>query len=141
MRSDFYTFYLYFKNAKILEKELAELFSSYGLSFSEFGTLEALKAFKKSSVQMVAKRILITSGTITHTINSLLKKGLITRQMSAKDNRVFCLLLTQKGTELIDELMMKHDEVTSKFFEPLSGQERVDLFSLLKKIYKNKEKK
>lgn len=37
MRSDFYTFYLYFKNAKILERELAELFSSYGLSFNVGG--------------------------------------------------------------------------------------------------------
>lgn len=69
------------------------IFKDFDLGITEFGLLEAIHSLGPQPIQILANRILITSGSMTYTVNQLIKKGLIQREIFSDDNRIFFLSL------------------------------------------------
>jgi MarR family 2-MHQ and catechol resistance regulon transcriptional repressor len=106
----------------------------HGLKPSEFGVLELL--YHKGPVPLgeVAKRILLTTGSVTHLIDQLEKQGLVRRVACPTDRRVFYADLTQKGRELIGNIFPAHAETIHQAVAGLSSQEQETALELLKKL-------
>ena len=60
-------------------------------------TIDAIGMYKKKTTTEVARELLVTVGTLTTSINRLVKKGYVERIRSEDDRRVVKLGLTKKG--------------------------------------------
>ncbi len=90
----------------------------YGFTVSEFGVLEFLYHTGEQSVQKIAEKILVTSGTITYVIDKLQKQGLVLRKQCETDKRVYFVALTPEGEETISRIFPLHEAFLN---ELLSG--------------------
>jgi MarR family transcriptional regulator, 2-MHQ and catechol-resistance regulon repressor len=115
-----------------LEKNIQE----NELNISEFGVLEVLYNQGDQSVQKIAEKILVTSGTITYIINKLEGKNLVQRRKCEKDKRVFYVSLTEDGEKLIEEVFKKHKEYVDNLFSGIDENSKRNLLKNLIKVRK-----
>lgn len=117
-----------------MHKFLEDDIKQYGITPSEFGALEYLYHNGEVSVQKIGDKILVTSGTITYTINKLLKKGFITKRQCTEDKRYSYLKLTDEGYKFIDKAFNNHKKNLNNLLKDVSDKDKEDLVNLLKKI-------
>lgn len=67
------------------------------ITINDMHAIEAIGAGKGRSMSNIAKDLDVTVGTLTITMNNLVKKGYVRRSRSAKDRRVVLVSLTDKG--------------------------------------------
>lgn len=110
---------------------------NYGLSLSEFETLELLYHKGTQTIQEIGKKVLLTSGSMTYVVDQLVKKGLVTRKICENDRRVTYVEIGEKGVELMDEIFPHHSHCISELFSALSTAEIIDMTEKLKRISKS----
>ncbi len=116
--------------------EVSSNLKTLGFSDSEFGALEYLyNRTKKVSAQELAKKILLTSGTTTYTIDKLVKRGYIIKEENSLDKRFIELSLTDEGNEIMKNLFPEHVKFLGNL-NPLTEDESDTLIELLKKLGK-----
>src|ERR1043165_7777641 len=71
------------------------------LTPTEFGILEALYAKGPLLLGDVQKKILLSSGGVTYTVDRLAEKGLVERRECPTDRRARYAALTPRGTALM----------------------------------------
>ena len=103
----------------------------HDLSISEFGVLEFLFHKGRQPVQIIAEKILVTSGTITYVIDKLVKKDLVVREKCSEDKRRFYVDLTESGRNLISELFPYHEKHLEELFKGLDGESKKELIDSL----------
>lgn len=81
------------------------------LSITEMHTIEAIRNVSTPTMGKVAKKLMITIGTLTTAIDRLVRKGYVTREVGEMDRRQVLLKLTKKS---LDEL-----EIHDKFHETM----------------------
>ncbi|MDO8826359.1 MarR family winged helix-turn-helix transcriptional regulator [Methylophaga sp.] len=125
---------LFFSNAKSVMEQ-------FDLSLGEFDALASLRLQGEPYEQTpsnICQANLVSSGGLTKVLNSLEKKGLISRRQCADDQRSRLVKLTTKGKSLINEalkiVLAKHEKHLSN---ALSTDERETLNRLLMKLNQN----
>ena len=73
---------------------------------------------------------------MTVVIKNKEKKGWIKKRTDKNDKRAFIIELTEKGKEIIEELLPKHIESVEKIFDVLIDEEKRNLINILKKFKK-----
>lgn len=109
----------------------------FDLNQTEFSVLEFLYHHGEQPVQMIGKKILIASSSITYVIDKLEKKGYVYRKACPRDRRVTYVLLTLEGQVLMEEIFPKHEQKINEIFEVLEAQELDNMILSLKKVGKN----
>ena len=120
--------------SNLLVDDLKKTLKNYPINATEFSVMEFLYSKGEKSIQEIRDRILLASGSATYVVDSLEKKGYITRNVSQKDKRVTCIRLTEEGMELIDDIFPIHKKNTKRIFEKINDKELVILKETLKKI-------
>ncbi|MGI6007727.1 MAG: MarR family winged helix-turn-helix transcriptional regulator [Ruminococcus sp.] len=59
--------------------------------------IEAVGIDEPQNMSSIAKKMSVTMGTLTISMNNLVKKGYVSRERSEKDRRVVYIRLTEKG--------------------------------------------
>ena len=108
-----------------------------GLGLSDFAVLEILLHKGALPVNTIGRQVMLTSGSITTAVDRLEGKQLVRREACPNDRRVTYVKLTSKGRGLIQRVFKVHANRLETVFEPLSGAERAQLASLLKKLGKH----
>ena len=108
--------------------------STFGLSFSQFGVLEALYHRGPMSQSEIGQKILRSSGNMTMVIDNLEKRQLVKRERSQVDRRFFIIHLTEKGRKLISEIFPSHAREITREFDVLTASEQQTLGRLCKKL-------
>jgi Transcriptional regulators len=75
---------------------------------------------------------MITSGTMTHRLKALEKRGLITRLSNPQDARSMLVALTPEGRRLIDEAVETHVANEHQLLAGLSDTQRQQLDEALR---------
>ncbi|MED3877608.1 MarR family transcriptional regulator [Lysinibacillus capsici] len=109
----------------------------FDLNQTEFSVLEFLYHHGEQPVQMIGKKILIASSSITYVIDKLEQKGYVYRKACPSDRRVTYVLLTLEGQVLMEEIFPKHEQKINEIFEVLEAQELDNMILSLKKVGKN----
>lgn len=78
--------------------------------------------------------MLATSGNMTVVIRNMERDGLISRTPHPEDKRVCVISLTDKGEELIGQVLPEHFRNVGKIFSVLSKEDQKDLVRILKKF-------
>ena len=109
----------------------------FDLNQTEFSVLEFLYHHGEQPVQMIGKKILIASSSITYVIDKLEQKGYVYRKACPRDRRVTYVLLTLEGQVLMEEIFPKHEQKINEIFEVLEAHELDNMILSLKKVGKN----
>ncbi|VYU11744.1 MarR family transcriptional regulator [Clostridium tertium] len=123
---------------EILQIEEKTLKSGYfsDLSVREMHTIEAIGSKSKKMMSEVAQDLGITVGTLTTSINRLIKKGYVERSRIEEDRRVVLVELTKKG-KIANRLHERfHNEMVKEMMNGLLDEEKEVLISSLDKLNK-----
>ena len=124
------------KAARSVEKQLEKnIVSSSSMSLSEFMVMEVLYSKGEDlPIQDIARKVLLSSGTMTYVINQLVTKGWIKRIACENDKRVNYVALTDEGMSTIEKAFLKHQAFITDLFGILDPSEQQDYARLYKKI-------
>lgn len=67
------------------------------ITYNDMHIIDAIGLGKGRMMTEIARRLKITVGSLTTSMNSLVKKGYVTRERSEEDRRVVYIYLTEKG--------------------------------------------
>jgi MarR family 2-MHQ and catechol resistance regulon transcriptional repressor len=71
---------------------------------------------------------------MTVVLENLVKDNLVMRYIDPKDRRVNLISITEKGRNLISEIIPKHLENINEIFSALTSEEKKNFVGLLKKL-------
>lgn len=117
-----------------VEKVVKTDMASYGVNPTEFAVMELLYNKGKQPIQMVGKKILLASSSITYVIDKLEEKNFVQRVADAEDRRVTFADLTQDGRQKMEEIFPQHASKIEELFSKLSKEDIQQLRESLKKI-------
>lgn len=121
--------------AMLLEPLLETAFVEHSLVRWEFDMLATLRRagepFVLSPTQLFST-LMITSGTMTHRLKALEKRGLIARLANPQDARSMLVALAPEGRRLIDEAVETHVENEHRLLVGLSDTQRLQLDEALR---------
>ena len=122
------------KAAHAIERNASRSVSALGLGHSDFAVLEVLLHKGPQPVNIIGKKVLLTSGSITAAVDRLESRKLLRRTADPKDGRSRIVQLTEKGRHLIARAFQKHALDMEETMAVLRSGERVELARLLKKV-------
>jgi DNA-binding MarR family transcriptional regulator len=78
--------------------------------------------------------MMLASGTITHRIDRLERRGLVERRPDPNDGRVVRVRLTRAGKSLLERALVDHAANEERLLSGLTSRERAQLAALLRRL-------
>ena len=122
------------KAAHAVEQNAMRNVSAMGLGLSDFAVLEVLLHKGPQPVNLIGRKVLLTSGSITAAVDRLESRKLLRRTADPKDRRSRIVQLTATGWHFIERAFQKHAQEMEETMAVLRSSERVELVRLLKKV-------
>lgn len=109
----------------ILEIEEKALATSefQDLTNNDMHVIEAIGMEQPKNMSAIAKTLSVTVGTLTIAMNSLVKKGYVTRERGQADRRVVYISLSDKGRAAFEHHARFHQEMIQSVTDRLSKEE------------------
>ncbi|MFQ5433067.1 MAG: MarR family winged helix-turn-helix transcriptional regulator [Nitrospinota bacterium] len=120
--------------ANALETRALAHIGTLNMCISDFAVLELLLHKGVTPVNTIARKVLLTSGSITPAVDRLVKRGFAERKNDPGDRRVRLVRLTANGRRLIVKAFKEHEKVMERAATSLNQTERAALIRLLKKL-------
>ena len=128
------TFIKLMRAADSVNTRLMPVIEQHGLTFSQFGVLEALYHLGPLCHTELAQKILRSGGNLTLVAKNLERNGWVRPVPSPEDKRVRRLTLTPKGKALIEKAFRDHVANLVQQMTVLSSAEQEELGRLSKKL-------
>ena len=96
--------------------------------------IEAIGMNEPKNMSTIAREISVTVGTLTIAMNSLVKKGYVTRCRSMQDRRVVHISLSEKGVKAYYHHKHFHEQMIQGVVEVLTEEELQALIKALTKL-------
>jgi MarR family 2-MHQ and catechol resistance regulon transcriptional repressor len=122
------------KTTRAVEQNALHSVSGLGLGRSDFAVLEILLHKGTQPVNVIGKKILLTSGSITTAIDRLEARKLVRRIRHPEDQRARLVELTKEGRTRIECAFRQHARDLEETVAVLTPEERLELIQLLKKL-------
>lgn len=106
------------------------------ISLNELHTIEAIGIDGPQTMSEVAARLLVTVGTLTISVNRLVKKGFVWRYRPEDDRRVVMVLLTEKGKDAYKLHQDFHGKMIKSVLSGLDKNEEKVLLQVMENIHK-----
>ena len=131
-----HTWLVLWRATRAVEARAFQSIEDNGLCASDFGVLEALLHKGPLPVNVIGRKVLLTTGSITTAIDRLARRGLVKRKDDPQDRRVRLVELTPQGRKLIQPAFARHAADLEGLVAVLTPDERVSLVALLRKLGK-----
>lgn len=95
-----------------------------GLSMSQIGALLRIFRGGRSSVSDIGDNLGVTSAAASQMLERLVQQGLILREEDPNDRRVRCIILTDKGRQILNETLAARQGWLENLAQTLSDSER-----------------
>ena len=122
-----------------LRRENNKLILKHDLTLGQFAVMEALYSKGRLSTGEVMEKILSTSGNIPVIVKNLEKDGFITREQDESDKRRFILDLTDKGKDLMDEIVPENLKFMDELISLWDDDDKEELIILMNKFRRKYE--
>ena len=116
------------ENKKYLYKGINEL------TLIEIDTILVIGRDSMKSMSEIANKLGVSSGTPTVTIDRLINKGFVLRIRDLEDRRQVFVKLSERGTELFNDIITLKNKVTERIFGILNPEERKTAIEILSKL-------
>ncbi len=104
------------------------------LSMTEVHILEAIEKSESNMMSAIAKRLMVTQGTLTVSTSKLVKKGYVERVKDERDKRIVRLKLTEKAVRILDIHNRFHEEMIERLLNELELDKEVELIQSLRNL-------
>lgn len=108
--------------------------ADYDLSVSQFAVLEALYHLGVLSQRDLATKLLQSTGNISTVLKKMEKRGMISRERDAKDNRYMQVCITDAGKEILKRCFEPHVQGIVLELSILTADEQKELARLCRKL-------
>ncbi len=129
------------KAAKALEEHAIAHIARLDMCLTDFALLESLLHKGPMPVNMIGKKVFLTSGSITSAVDRLELKGFVTRMDSPEDRRVKIVNLTETGRAFINKAFSEHAIWMESAVEEIGEERRTLLITELKALGKSVKNK
>lgn len=124
-----------FKHAGMRMAELnREALAPFGIDARELGVLLVLAGHEPASQQQAAQRLGVDRTTMVAQLDTLERKGLVSRQPHAEDRRRNLVELTDGGRDTLRRATRASDEAERALLAPLGREDAQRLRDLLRLI-------
>ncbi|WP_226646282.1 MarR family winged helix-turn-helix transcriptional regulator [Mesobacillus subterraneus] len=120
--------------AQAIQEVIRKDAAKFGLNPTEFSVLEFLYHRGEQPIQVIGKKVLISSGSITYVVDKLEQKNYVKRRGCPEDRRVTYAVITTEGKALMDDIFPQHVMEITEVFADLDAGEVNQTISLLKRI-------
>lgn len=104
------------------------------MTANDMHVIEAIGTKAPRNMSAVAKSLGVTTGTLTISVNSLVKKGYVERIRSEEDRRVVLVSLSPKGKKAYLQHEEFHKEMIDAIVAQLNEEEKCVLENALKNL-------
>lgn len=123
--------------ARRLDLDRAQAFAQHQLEGWEFDVLSALRRagapYELSPGQLI-RQTLVTSGTMTHRVDGLERRGLVGRSRDPNDRRGVIVRLTPEGQQAVDAAMADLLDRERTLLTELPTKDQDDLAAMLRRL-------
>src|SRR5262245_13439094 len=120
-----------------LQRQGLDSIAATGLGIGDFAVLKLLLFSGPLPVNVIGAKVLLTSGSITSSIDRLEARGLVKRNRHPTDGRTFLVALTPRGREKIGPASRDHARRMARVIGMLTPEEQHELVRLMKKLGKH----
>ena len=120
-----------FRNINTIEEQAIRTEEYKDVTTNDMHVMEAIGMGEQKNMTTVARALRVTTGTLTISINSLVKKGYVERVRSEEDRRVVLVSLTAKGNEAFLHHKRFHEQMIEAIVEELSEEDKIEEFMFL----------
>ena len=93
------------------------------ISNNDMHIIEAIGLEKNNNMSRIARKLNITVGSLTTSMNSLVNKGYVVRENGKLDRRVVYISLTELGEKAFRHHESFHDEMTEAVLQRLGPED------------------
>lgn len=123
-----------FENVLFTEEKSIQQGYFSNLSIAEMHTLDAIGPYDARTMTETAASLGITTGTLTVSIDRLVKKGYVIRNRDEKDRRIVRISLTREG-KLACRMHGKYHKVLARhILEPYDEKEQQMLLTMVEEV-------
>ena len=123
-----------FREINTIEERAIKTGEYKELTVNDMHVMEAIDVYEPKNMTTVAKALSVTTGTLTISVNSLVKKGYVERVRSEEDRRVVLISLTSKGKTAFKTHQKFHDDMIQSIVGQLDEEEKKVLQKSLSKL-------
>ncbi len=117
-------------------QEMDACLNPFGLTGAQFIILRRIAEGVATTAAELCRVLEYDTGSMTRMLDRLEEKGVILRERSSDDRRVVKIQLTPQGAEQYPSLRNEVRVALNRRFSPLSGDELVQLRSMLERLAK-----
>ena len=121
--------------AALTGRHTIDALAEAGANRHQFAVLATLDAFGPLTQADLCRRTDIDRSDMNAALNSLERRGLVGRSVDPASRRQNIVSLHAEGREYFKDLDERIEVAQSAAMQPLSPEERTELFRLLKKLY------
>lgn len=123
-----------FRDITTIEEKAIKTGEYKDLTVTDMHVIEAIDVNEPKNMSSVAKALAVTTGTLTISVNGLVKKGYVNRTRSEADRRVVLVSLTSKGCQAFAHHQEFHQEMIDAITGDLNEEEKVILEKSLRNL-------
>jgi DNA-binding MarR family transcriptional regulator len=114
-----------------VERAAGEHLRAYGLNYAQFDVLAHVGAAEGCKQKEVGASLLVTKGNVSHLIDQVERRGLVSRRREGRTNRLY---LTEEGRRLFEEVVPAHEDLVHRLMSALAEEEQARLHELLREL-------
>lgn len=123
-----------FRSINTIEEQAIRTEEYKDVTTNDMHVMEAIGTGAAKNMSAVAKALMVTTGTLTISVNSLVKKGFVERVRSEEDRRVVLVSLTEKGKKAHECHRLFHERMIESIVDQLTEEEKVVLEKALNNV-------
>lgn len=127
------------KVEQLFEMAFSKELAPYDINVKQYGVLIKIDENPNSSQKEIAEELKIDRTTMVSFVDHLEVLKYLTRTKNAQDRRSYCLTITEKGKQILEDCWGALEQSERKIISSLSDQEARLFKDLLIKIFKNQE--
>jgi DNA-binding MarR family transcriptional regulator len=105
-----------------------------GITATQLNVLKLLEEIGDLSLSELGRRIAAQNSTVTGIVDRMERDGLVTRERSAEDRRVWRIRPTARGREIAGSIAVAPWDLLRKALRALQRREQDQLVTLLRKV-------
>ena len=123
-----------FRDINSIEEKAIASQEYQDLTNNDMHVINAIGVGTTKNMSSIAKELSVTVGTLTISMNSLVKKGYVDRQRSSEDRRVVYISLSEKGVKAYYHHKKFHEQMIGSVVKELTEEELEALVKALTKL-------
>lgn len=123
-----------FRDIMDIEEKVIVTSEFKDITNNDMHVIDAIGIGKPKNMSMIARELSVTVGTLTIAMNSLVKKGYVTRERGQEDRRVVYISLSERGRKAYEHHAEFHRQMVDAVLDELNEEEAAILVRALSKL-------